>query len=81
MATGGRGTEKAAEEVLGRHDRDLLALPHVTGAGIGEDDGVADGERFFIRVYGDSDEAAAGLPGQLEGLEVQFQMIGTVTRG
>jgi len=69
----------AIAEVKARHEADLLALPNVTGIGIGERDG-----RPVIRVFvseklPESDLAPEErVPVSLDGYEVDVEAIGFV---
>ena len=69
----------AIAEAKARHEADLLALPNVTGVGIGQRDGKPVIRVFVSEKLPESDLAPEErVPASLDGYEVDVEAIGSI---
>jgi hypothetical protein len=69
----------AIAEVKARHEADLLALPNVTGVGIGERNGKPVIKVFVTQKLPETDLASEErVPASLDGYEVDVEAIGFI---
>lgn len=64
------------EEVLARHEEELMRIPGVNGVGIGERQGQP---VILVMLDRPASELPARIPSEIEGVPVETEVIGEVT--
>lgn len=72
MTSGTRDPESSIFEVKDRHEAELLALPNVTGVGVGPS---SSGQGLAIKLYLGPAAVDSSLPAELEGHPVETERL------
>jgi hypothetical protein len=67
--------DRSADEVMQRHEADLMSIPGVVGVGVGQCDGKA---CIKVLVERETPELARTVPEELEGVRVDLEETGQI---